>query len=111
MSDRAPIDTMSTMPVDAPSPEAIAAFCKRWGVRELWLFGSLARGDSTPGSDADVLAIFEPDATTSTWDWPEMTDELAAIFGRPVDLLSSGVLRNPFRRESIMASRRVLYAA
>lgn len=91
--------------------EAIAAFCRRWAVRELWLFGSLARGDGTPDSDADVLVSFHPEAATSTWDWPVMTDELAAIFGRRVDLLSTGVLRNPFRRESILSNRRLLYAA
>lgn len=40
-----------------------------------------------------------------------MTDELQVVFGRKVDLLSEGVLRNPFRRASIMADRKVLYAA
>lgn len=95
----------------AASHEGVEAFCLRWGVRELWLFGSLARGEAGAESDADVLVIFEPSATTSTWDWPAMTDELELIFGRRVDLLSEGVLRNPFRRASIMANRRVLYAA
>lgn len=90
---------------------AIASFCRRWGVREMWLFGSLARGEAHAASDADVLVSFREDAQTSTWDWPAMTDELEAIFGRRVDLLSTGVLRNAFRRESILSSRRLLYAA
>lgn len=96
---------------EAGNAEVIAAFCRRWGVVRLWLFGSLARGDATDASDADVLVEFAPGARTSTWDWPEMQDELTTIFGREVDLLSTGVLRNPFRRRSIEASRRLLYAA
>lgn len=93
------------------SPDVLAAFCQRWSVASLWLFGSLALGTAQHDSDADVLVEFLPDATTSTWDWPQMQDELKAIFGRDVDLLSMGVLRNPFRRQSIMATRKLLYAA
>lgn len=99
------------MSIDPDIQAQIEAFCRRWGVAELWLFGSAARGEQHPGSDVDVLARFRPDAATSTWDWPTMTDELEAIFGRRVDLLSEGILRNPFRRASIMNDRQVLYAA
>lgn len=98
-------------PVEPIAARAIAEFCRRWGVARLWLFGSLAAGRARPGSDADVLVEFLPQSATSTWDWPEMTDQLAAIFGRRVDLHSAGILRNPYRRESITASRRLLYAA
>lgn len=83
----------------------------RWEIARLWLFGSLASGTARPESDADLLVEFSPGASTSTWDWPAMQDELQSLFGRPVDLLSTGVLRNPFRRRSIEASRRLLYAA
>lgn len=92
-------------------PSLLASFCRRYGITELWLFGSAARGDDRPDSDVDLLAKFAPDSATSTWDWPAMTDELEAIFGRKVDLLSEGILRNPYRRASIMADRKVLYAA
>ena len=77
----------------------------------MWLFGSAARGNARPDSDIDILVKFSPAARTSAWDWPAMTDELEVIFGRKVDLLSAGILRNPFRRASIMADRKVLYAA
>lgn len=89
----------------------LAAFCRRYGIVELWLFGSAARGEARPDSDVDILVKFAPDATTSTWDWPAMTDDLEVIFGRKVDLLSEGILRNPYRRASILASRKVLNAA
>lgn len=40
-----------------------------------------------------------------------MQDELRAIFNRDIDLLSTGVLTNKFRRASIEATRKLLYAA
>jgi predicted nucleotidyltransferase len=35
--------------------EAIEAFCKRWRIRELAIFGSALRDDFRPDSDIDVL--------------------------------------------------------
>jgi hypothetical protein len=104
---------MSDVSASNPSPDfqAIRAFCVRWGVARLWLFGSMAKGTAGPESDADVMVEFREDATASSWDWPQMQDELRAIFGREVDLASTGILRNPHRRRSIEASRRLLYAA
>ena len=92
-------------------PEGLAEFCQRWQIAHLWLFGSLATGAAQPDSDADVLVEFLPDALASTWDWPQMQDELRAIFHREIDLLSMGVLQNPLRGKSILATRRLLYAA
>ena len=37
--------------------------------------------------------------------------ELESIFGRRVDLVENGTLRNPFRRQAILSSKEVLYAA
>jgi len=91
--------------------KSVAEFCRRWGITELWLFGSTARGEAGPESDVDILVKFSDQSTASTWDWPQMVDELETIFGRKVDLLSEGILRNKYRREAIMADRRVLYAA
>lgn len=97
---------VASLPLDQ-----VAAFCRRRCIARMWIFGSLVAGDPRSDSDADLLVEFLPHATASTWDWPQMVDELRLIFGRDVDLLSMGVLRNPFRRRSILAARRLLYAA
>lgn len=52
--------------------ERIAAFCERWHVRELALFGSVLRGDFRPQSDVDVLVSFAPDAGWSLLDLVDM---------------------------------------
>lgn len=91
--------------------EAITAFCKKWKVAELSLFGSILREDFGPGSDVDVLVSFAEGAGWSLYDWVDMIEELKGIFGREVDLVSKKGLRNPFRRHNILNNRTVIYAA
>lgn len=92
-------------------PHQIADFCRRWKVTELALFGSILRDNFGPDSDVDVLVTFEPSAPWTLWDLSRMRAELEAIFGREVDLVEKKALRNPFRRQAILANQRVVYAA
>ena len=101
---------MSTAQIDVPLHQ-IEAFCKRWKVREFSLFGSVLRDDFRPDSDVDVLLSFEPNDPWSYWDWPEILDDLVAIFGRKVDLVEKEALKNPYRRSEILRTRQVVYAA
>lgn len=61
--------------IDIPR-EAITAFCKKWKVAELSLFGSILREDFGPGSDVDVLVSFAEGAGWSLYDWVDMIEEL-----------------------------------
>jgi predicted nucleotidyltransferase len=95
-----------------PIPEKkIRTFCRRWKVTEFALFGSILREDFRPDSDVDVLVSFAENVPWSLWDLAEMQQELEGIFGRSVDLVENGTLRNPFRRQSIMSTKEVVYAA
>jgi len=89
----------------------IEAFCRRWKIRELALFGSVLREDFRPDSDVDVLVSFEPEGGITFDNRVEMLDELAAIFGREVDLVEKDAIKNPFRRYEILTTREVVYAA
>jgi uncharacterized protein len=89
----------------------VEQFCQRWKVVELALFGSILRDDFGPSSDVDVLVTFAPEASWSLLEWADMIDELEAIFGRSVDLVEKGGLRNPFRRRTILSTAEVVYAA
>ena len=40
-----------------------------------------------------------------------MREELHQIFGREVDLVEKGALRNPFRKHEILRTYKVVYAA
>lgn len=101
----------SRVPLDL---ERIVEFCRRWGVRELALFGSVLRDDFDPDrSDVDVLFRFLPGVRSpfGLWDEDLMDEEIHRIFGRKVDLVEARCVTNPFRRHAIFSAARTIYAA
>lgn len=104
---------MAELNIDLPE-DKIAAFCRKWKIQEFALFGSALEGTFRPDSDVDVLVTFEPDARWTLFDHVDMQDELKAILGREVDLVSRRGIersRNQIRRRAILDSARVIYAA
>ena len=51
------------------------AFCQRWQVSELALFGSVLRDDFKPDSDLDVLISFSSDAQHFGKSQPDEADD------------------------------------
>jgi len=90
--------------------EKIAEICRKYYVRELSVFGSAARGDMQPASDIDLLVEFQPEARIGLFKFAEMEEELAALFGRKVDLVSKRGLK-PWIRPHVLRDAKVLYAA
>jgi len=91
----------------------IADLCHRFRVKRLELFGSAARGtDFDPQhSDIDLLVTYDQQATPTFREYFDLSEQLAALFARPVDLVMSGAVRNPFLRAAIERSKKLLYAA
>ena len=59
--------------------------------RAIALFGSVARGDDSPTSDIDFLVEF--DDGSSLFDLMHLEEELEALLGTPVDVVSAGGLK------------------
>ncbi|MGB2822835.1 MAG: nucleotidyltransferase family protein [Phycisphaerae bacterium] len=94
--------------------ERIAAFCRKWKITELALFGSVLRDDFGPESDVDVLVTFAEDAEWSLFDIVEMQDELKEALGREVDLVEKGAVEqsdNYIRRRHILSNMEPFYEA
>jgi predicted nucleotidyltransferase len=92
--------------------KAIAALCRKYGVRKLSVFGSAARGEMKPESDVDLMLEFDPASKTSLWDYPAMQEEFSALFDhRRVEFASPEILRNPFRRKTILPDLKIVYEA
>ena len=92
--------------------EGIAAFCERWQVTELALFGSVLREDFGPDSDIDVLVSFDQAARHTLFDMVRMEKELKTLFGREVDLAERAGIetsRNYIRRRAILQSAETIY--
>jgi len=93
--------------------EKIANFCPKWKIVELCLFGSVLRDDFRPDSDIDILVTFSSDAEWSLLDHMAMEEELSAIFGRKVDLVSRKAIErseNYIRRKAILETAQPYYA-
>ena len=96
------------------SQEEVAAFCERWQVTQLAIFGSALREDFGPDSDVDLLVSFEDGARHTLFDMHYMEEELKTIFGREVDLVSRrGIEKSPnyLRRKAILESAELLYGS
>lgn len=105
------MSTASAFLIDGrPIDEArLTEICRRYGVEELAVFGSVARGESTASSDVDVLYVLAPE-TKLGFGINRLEDELSELFGRPVDLVAKKALHRLLRRE-VVAEARTLYAA
>jgi uncharacterized protein len=90
--------------------DMVREICLRYEVSELALFGSVLRQDFSNDSDVDVLVEFKPDAQVGFLALLRMQRELAAIFQRPVDLVSKAGLKPKIRQE-VLSTMKVLYAS
>ena len=96
------------------SEKIISDFCRRWRISEFALFGSVLRDDFDAESDLDILVAFAPDADWSLLDHVQMEQELEALLGRKVDLLSRRSVErshNWLRRKEILDTAEVVYAS
>jgi hypothetical protein len=91
-------------------PISLAEVCRRYAVKELSLFGSAARGDLHPDSDIDFMVEFEADARIGIFKFESLVDELEALSGRRVDLVTKSGMK-PWVRPHVMSDARVIYAA
>lgn len=99
--------------IDIPK-DKIVGFCKKWKIREFYLFGSVLRDDFGADSDIDVLVAFSEEARHTLFNLVHMESELKDIFGREVDLISRRGIessRNYIRRNAILNSLVSVYAA
>lgn len=92
---------------------SLAKLCKKYHVAALDVFGSAAAGDfNERSSDIDFLVEFDSTVKTNRFDtFFSLLEELRELFGRPIDLVEPGGLRNPYFIESVNQTRRRIYAA
>jgi uncharacterized protein len=73
-----------------PRREQILALARKHKVREVKVFGSVARSAATPQSDIDFLVRFDDGA--SAFDQVELTLDLQKLLHRKVDVVEEGGL-------------------
>ena len=80
---------------------------KAAGIVRLAVFGSVARGDSSPGSDVDLLADFDKTKHYTLLTLGKLESQLADLLGTKVDLSSPEWLKERVKdqalREAVIA--------
>jgi uncharacterized protein len=98
----------------AADREELQALCRRFRVRRLEIFGSAARAEDfdPTRSDLDFLVEFQPLSPSAYVEaYFGLKEGLEHLFGRPVDLVSTASIRNPYFRQGVERSKALLYAA
>ena len=92
--------------------ELLSGPCRRHPVRSLRVFGSVARGEASQGSDLDLLVQFEdmPPAEYATH-YFGLLHELQAAVGTEVDLLTPGGVTRPSLKRNIQEESVLVYEA
>lgn len=90
---------MRMMPRIQNIADKILPVLKRHDVRKAGVFGSIVRGESTEGSDIDVLVELPPNL--SLFDFIGIKLELEDVLGKKVDLVEYASIK-PRIRERIL---------
>lgn len=78
----------------------IAAAAERVGARNVRVFGSVARGEETPGSDVDLLVDF-PARERGLLPLLTLAEQVEQIVGRHVDVAAAEVMAEPVRERAL----------
>lgn len=108
---------MSPTPLAQPlvaHHDAIVRLCREYGVERLEVFGSAADGRfDDQRSDVDFIVRLSPTGDAGLGSlgrrFVGLAEALEAVLDRPVDLMTDKPIRNPYLRETVNASRRLLY--
>ena len=103
--------SMVEFAIDIPQTE-LMAFCRRYHIRRLALFGSVLRDDFGPESDVDVLVDFEQNFVVRLADLLDAEEELSDLLRRSVDLGERRAVEedpNFLRRRYILDTAQVIY--
>lgn len=85
--------------------DALPDLLRRWPIRSLALFGSMARGEASAASDLDILVEFERPIGLSSF--LALEEELGALTGRRVDLVSRLALKPHISRHVLAEAMRL----
>ena len=99
---------MKKAKIDISTP-AIADFCRRNGIRQLSLFGSVLTENFGPSSDVDILVEFSPGTRVGMIRLARLELELGEIIGRKVDLNTAGFISKYFR-DQVLTEMEIHYA-
>ena len=89
----------------------VVHLCEKYKIKELALFGSSIREDFSQNSDIDILVSFNNDSEITLFDIMDIENEFTDLLKRDVDVVEKESLKNPIRKNKILSTREIIYAA
>lgn len=86
---------------------ALPELRRDFGVEGISVYGSVARGESRPESDIDLLIAFSPGSRPTLFTLVRLQAALEVRLGCPVDLTTAGGLRRRMRDTVLREAVRV----
>jgi len=80
--------------------DEILGIARKHNAEKVYVFGSCARKEETPGSDVDLLVDFNQNATL--FDQVYIQEEMADLLNRKIDVVSKRGL-HPYIRQKVLA--------
>lgn len=90
----------------------IMEICRRFHVRRLWVFGSILTNRFNDNSDVDFCVDFDKskinlmDYADNFFDFQYALED---VFGRKVDITEDSAVRNPYFRQELDETRKLIY--
>ncbi len=82
--------------------EALPELRSRYAIKDIAVFGSVARNEAGPNSDVDLLVEFEPGQAGGYFKFFALQEDLERRLQQPVDLVTPDALKRQLR-ERILA--------
>jgi predicted nucleotidyltransferase len=90
--------------------EIISDLCKRHKVRQMFVFGSVLTNRFRMNSDIDFIVDFQGvDLYDYADNYFDFKNSLEHLLEREVDLLEDKAIKNPFLRQTIDSSKKLIY--
>ena len=90
----------------------IMDICRRFHVRKLWVFGSILTNRFNSQSDVGLCVDFDKneigifDYADNFFDFQYALED---VFGRKVDITEDSAVQNPYFRQELNETRRLIY--
>jgi uncharacterized protein len=78
------------------------------GLKQLSLFGSIARGEAGPASDVDLAVTLDESAGIDLFRFAAISDQVSRLLGLPIDMIIEPA-RNPRMQAQIDRDRLRVY--
>ena len=96
----------------ATEQQGVAGFCQRYHVKRLDLFGSATDPSSPRVQDVDFVVEFDNCTPSEHYErYFGLIESLEVLLGRPVDLVESSAIQNPYFRRRVNETRICIYGA